>query len=100
MIEQTKSYKTTDGAVHPTIESAKTAELKILLASAQIGDTGTYDISAALATLTNNSAVFADILSMKERKKRTPKAMGTSTPATTTTESRGRKKNGAQAPAV
>ena len=75
MIEKATSYKTSDGAVHATIEEAKTAEFHMQLAD-QIPD-----LTQAAANLAKritdaiicNGEMFASILKIKARKPRTPK---------------------------
>lgn len=73
MIEQTKSYKTSDGEVHATIEAAKVAELRLKLDGLLQGDASSYDPDELLKHLVENSEEFAAILSSKSRKPRTPK---------------------------
>ena len=80
MIEQTKSYKTSDGAVHLTLESAKAAEIVIQLmntpsAKEEFGSSEDQAVIRDMATvMANNSEVFAEILGKRARKPRKPKS--------------------------
>ena len=80
MIEQTKSYKTSDGAVHLTLESAKAAEIFIQLmkspsAKEEFGTAAEQLlIRNVSAVMVNNSEVFAEILGKRARKPRKPKS--------------------------
>ncbi len=66
MIESTKSYKTGDGTIHATIEAAQIHELTQLLDATPI--------DSVPAFLVNQKEEFIALLSLKTRKKRTPKA--------------------------
>jgi aspartate oxidase len=78
MIEQTKSYKTSDGAVHLTLEAAKAAEIVIQVKNKITGPEIESATSSALELLANvvakNSEVFAEILGKRARKPRKPKS--------------------------
>jgi hypothetical protein len=78
MIEQTKSYKTSDGAVHLMLEAAKAAEIVIQVKNKITGPEIESATSSALELLANvvakNSEVFAEILGKRARKPRKPKS--------------------------
>ena len=67
MIEKATSYKTSDGAVHATIEAAQVAEIRILIKDADFNAIGWPDWIVA-----NRDAVVS-ILKTKKRKPRTTK---------------------------
>lgn len=71
MIEKTSSYKTSDGAVHATIEAAQEAELAILLTKES--DDAAVVHNRVIKFLVEHSAEVLAILGTKARKPRTPK---------------------------
>ena len=73
-IETTKSFKCSDGSVHPTLEHAQRAEVVILFPSDQYNTAVPADIFAAREKL-------MEIFGIKARKPRTPKVAKTETPA-------------------
>ena len=80
MIEKTQSYKTSDGAIHQTIEAAKAAEIVIQVKNKIHGSEIEPNMGPALEKLANvialNSDTFAEILGQKPRKPRASKPKG------------------------
>jgi hypothetical protein len=77
MIEQTKSYKTSDGAVHLTLEAAKMQEIKLCftrLAPWSATDSNAATVDTLAEVLVDNAQEFAEILSERARKPRKPKS--------------------------
>ena len=80
MIEKTQSYKTSDGAVHPTLKSAQMVEILFRLREKEpslSGDGLTVGIEAIVGVLVEHAAEFALILGQKPRKPRARKPKAT-----------------------
>ena len=78
MIEKTQSYKTSDGAVHPTLEAAKMQGIKLCftrLAPESANDSNAATIDTLVGVLVDNAQEFSEILGKRARKPRKPKSV-------------------------